>query len=113
MSVSRMIRHPDQEGQGRPVWLWLFGCLVLTISNCTSTEDVYLVQATDHATQTEILQYFGQPTLNHVLDTGGSVWVYRWEAGANGARDYSPVCREIHLTFDAEKVLRRWGKQRC
>ena len=63
------------QGHRRPVWLWLFGCFVLTLSNCAFTEDSYLVQATDHATQTEILQYFGQPTLTHVLGTGRSVRV--------------------------------------
>ena len=112
MSVARRILHANQ-GLGRPAWLWLFGFLVLTLASCASTEGSYLVQATDHATQAEILQYFGQPTFTSVLNTGGSVWVYRWEPGAIGARDYSPVCREIHLTFDAESVLRRWGKQRC
>ena len=41
MSEPRMNLHTDQ-GQGRPVWLWLFGCFVLTISKCASTEEVSL-----------------------------------------------------------------------
>ena len=41
MSGPRMNLHTDQ-GQRRPVWLWLFGCFVLTISKCASTEEVFL-----------------------------------------------------------------------
>lgn len=41
MSGPRVNLHTDQ-GQGRPVWLWLFGCFVLTISKCASTEEVSL-----------------------------------------------------------------------
>ncbi len=74
-------------------------------------KDKYLNEATGKATQEEIMQKWGTPRDQRTLSTGESVWVYRelWNLG-HGAGD---ECHEYEVTFDMQKVLKRWRSISC
>ncbi len=87
--------------------------LVVLLTGCHSSQDIYLAQATDHATAGELEQVLGRPNHKQVLETGRRFWLYHREAGGSGGRDFMPYCQNLWLTFDQEGILRAWQKQRC
>ncbi|MFO0698157.1 MAG: hypothetical protein U0236_02925 [Nitrospira sp.] len=91
---------------------WLGGTLLL-VTSCASAEHTYLTHATDHATKAEIAQTLGRPDWEQSTGTGDTLWMYQQEGGGTGARDFIPVCQQTWLTFDRDKVLRKWAMQRC
>jgi hypothetical protein len=93
-----------------PIRGFLLGVL---LAGCQSTQDVYLAQATDHATAVELEQALGHPNYEQALDTGQRRWLYHQDGGGTGGRDFTPFCQDLWLTFDHNGVLRTWEKQRC
>jgi hypothetical protein len=87
--------------------------LIVLLGGCQSTQDVYLAQATDHATAAELEQVLGHPLYEQALDKGQRRWLYRREGHGTGGRDFTPFCQDLWLTFDQDGVLRTWQKQRC
>ena len=105
--------HPVASYRVIAVWLaWLSGVLLI-LTGRASAEHSYLEQATDHATQAEVGQRFGQPTWKQTTNTGDTLWLYQREGGGTGARDFTPLCQQTWLTFDQDQVLRKWFMQRC
>lgn len=91
----------------------LLAVLVLLLSSCQSTQDLYLVQATGHATTVDVQQALGPPTSDQVTDIGQRRWLYRRDGEGTGGRDFTPYCQDLWLTFDHEGILRTWDKHRC
>jgi hypothetical protein len=82
------------------------GCAVFD-----ADETRFLSHAQDRATQEEIQQRLGPPTLTKTTPSGAPVWVYRiydWQPGDNRVTAPGTRCDEYTLTFDHERVLRRW-----
>ena len=95
----------------------LVGSMILVVLGvlllgCQSSQDIYLAQATNHATAADIEQALGHPTHNQALDAGQR-WLYRRDGDGTGGRDFTPYCQDLWLTFDRERILRTWQKQRC
>ncbi|MEK7267943.1 MAG: hypothetical protein AAB093_00930 [Nitrospirota bacterium] len=92
------------------VVLVLPGCGLLGTRQVT-----YLEQATDRATQEEVLQEFGEPVEQRTLDDGITELTFRY-SGVSMAMmmDVTDVwCVEYVLTFDTDKILRNWVRQDC
>ena len=102
-----MARSPFRMAMPNALVLFLF------LAGCQSTQDVYLAQALDHMTAGEVEQSMGPPSHEQVFNTGQLLWLYRRESGGIGGRDFTPYCQDLWLTFDGERVLRKWMKQRC
>nr|MBI3613918.1 hypothetical protein [Nitrospirota bacterium] len=88
----------------------LLGVLLLA---CTPWLEDFLSSATDRATQEDIRQRLGQPTVKTPLNGGGELWGYHmtYASYAGGAGKTS--CFEYRLTFDKQKVLRQWESRAC
>jgi hypothetical protein len=73
-------------------------------------ETTYLRAAQDRATQEEVRQRLGPPTLTAATQTGEALWVYQIRTQQPGNRMTAPGmwCDEYVLTFDDQAVLRRW-----
>ncbi len=95
------------------------GILAVSVSlavGCSWVEPVetaYLQAAQAWATQEEIRQQLGAPTLSVATQTGESVWVYQIRTQQPGNRVTAPGmwCDEYVLTFDSQAVLRRWTRR--
>lgn len=59
--------------------------LTVLLAGCQSIQDVYLEQATDHATAVELEQAMGHPTYQQTLDTGQRRWLYHQEGVGQAA----------------------------
>jgi len=87
--------------------------LTLAISGCAcfeTDERRFLSHAQLRATQEEIQQRLGAPTLTKSAPSGESTWVYQifdWQPG-NRVTAPGTWCDEYRLTFDDQRVLRRW-----
>jgi len=73
----------------------------------------YLSEVVNSATQDNVAKKLGPPHATHKLDNGETVWQYRhyrssYVEGTGGSR-----CREYILTFDPQRILRSWTRQRC
>lgn len=72
----------------------------------------YLQTAKDRATEEEVRQHLGRPTLMTATAAGNPVWVYEIhevEAGSqNSWSSFGSWCDEYVLTFDKQHVLRGW-----
>ncbi|HET7059424.1 MAG TPA: hypothetical protein VFI05_11845 [Nitrospiraceae bacterium] len=87
--------------------------LTLTIGGCVffeTNERRFLSHGQGHATQEEVRQRFGSPTLTKTAPSGEPVWVYQIYDWQPGSRVTAPgtLCDEYRLTFDDQRVLRRW-----
>lgn len=80
---------------------------------CTPWLEDFLSSATDRATEEDVRQRLGQPTVKTPLEGGGELWAYRmtYASYAGGAGRTS--CFEYRLTFDRQKVLRQWDSHAC
>lgn len=81
------------------------GCAVFE-----ANETRFLSHAQDRATQEEVQQRLGSPKLTKTASSGEPVWVYQiydWQPG-NRVTSPGTWCEEYILTFDHERVLRRW-----
>ncbi|TAJ07532.1 MAG: hypothetical protein EPO61_13010 [Nitrospirae bacterium] len=87
--------------------------LGLTLLACTPWLEDFLSSATDRATQEDVRQRLGQPSLKAPLEGGGEIWAYHmtYASYAGGAGKTS--CFEYRLTFDKLKVLRQWDAHAC
>ncbi len=76
-------------------------------------ETAYLRTAQDRATQEEVRQQLGAPTLTAAMQTEESVWVYQIRTQQPGNRVTAPGtwCDEYVLTFDSRAILRRWNRR--
>ena len=81
------------------------GCAVFE-----ANETRFLSHAQDRATQEEVQQSLGSPKLTKTAASGKLVWVYQIYDWQSGNRITAPGtwCDEYILTFDHERVLRRW-----
>jgi len=88
------------------------GLVVLSLgcSVAVPKETRYLQSATDHATQEEVRQQLGAPTLTVSNDKGDVIWVYQVRGQQPGNRVTAPGmwCDEYVLTFDEQTILRQW-----
>ena len=88
--------------------------LTLTIGGCVffeTNERRFLSHGQGHATQEEVRQRFGPPTLTKTAPSGEPVWVYQiydWQPGDNRVTAPGTLCNEYRLMFDDQRVLRRW-----
>jgi len=87
--------------------------LTMLLLACTPWLEGFLSSATDRATQEDVRQRLGQPTLKSQLPEGGELWAYHmtYASYAGGAGKTS--CFEYQLVFDKQKVLRQWNAQAC
>lgn len=97
----------------KPLFQISFLSLLLVIAGCAvfvPKETLYLRSAQDQATQEEVRQRLGQPTLVSSTQSDTSVWVYQFRTYDPGARASATGtwCDEYVLTFDGQAVLRRW-----
>src|SRR5437879_6515951 len=88
--------------------------LALVLNGCALLEPkevTYLTTVQDHATQDEIRQHLGPPTLTKPIQSGGTVLVYQCWAHEYGdhVKASGAWCDEYVLTFDSQTVLRRWA----
>lgn len=67
--------------------------------------------AVDHATQEIVVGQLGSPDLVTQGADGGVTWVYRYSRGQDTSALFQ--CRNYLLTFDAQKILRRWTRTDC
>ena len=90
----------------------LLGLVLLSLgcSVAVSKETRYLQSAKDHATQEEVQQQLGAPTLTVSNDKGEVIWVYQVRGQQAGNRMTAPGiwCDEYVLTFDEQTTLRQW-----
>lgn len=94
--------------------------VVLVLQGCglLSTRQVtYLEQATDRATQEEVLQEFGEPVEQRTLDDGSTELTFRYSGVSMAMMLPTDItagyCVEYVVTFDADKILRHWVRQDC
>jgi hypothetical protein len=86
----------------------------LTAGGCAvvqSNETRFLSHAQGRATQEEVQQRLGLPKLTKIASSGEPVWVYQiydWQPG-NRVTAPGTWCDEYILTFDLDRVLRRWA----
>jgi hypothetical protein len=103
----------------RPLGIGLVVLLSFASVACTAWRAEYLAEHVQKATQEEIQQRLGHPTITRNLDGGGSEWVYHYFP--NPALNYPYMwhpfgdedCTEYVLTFDERKVLTYWNRQEC
>ena len=90
---------------------------VLLFAACTPWRAKYCADAVNNATQDDVVKRLGPPTVTHKLDSGESVWQYRYYdssvIGSGGNVVGGTDCIEYILTFDSQRVLRNWIRQRC
>lgn len=90
--------------------------LAVTFAGCmlfVPRETRYLQSAQDHATQAEVKQRLGEPTLTPPSQGGARRWVYHVREEDPGSRwSWTGMwCDEYVLTFDQGGVLRGWTHQ--
>lgn len=97
----------------------LAACLVtmMLLTACTPWRKAYLSQVVNSATQDDVAKRLGPPTAMHKLDTGETVWQYRYYdssvVGSRGNIVGGTDCIEYILSFDAQRILRSWTRQGC
>ena len=96
------------RGQAK-YFFYILIIVVLTVTACTPWRKAYLESVKGQATQDEITQKLGPPRITRTLDSGGQVWLYRYE----GVDQYGSDCTEYILTFDTSKILRSHVRQGC
>lgn len=89
---------------------------LLVVAGCSvfvPKETLYLRSAQDKATQEEVRQRLGPPTIVNSTQSDASVWVYQILTYDPGGRATATGtwCDEYVLTFDSQAVLRRWTHQ--
>lgn len=88
----------------------LLGAFLLA---CTPWLEEFLSSATDRATQEDIRQRLGQPTLQTRRDGGEEIWAYHMTYASYAGGAGKTNCFEYRLTFDKQKVLRQWESRAC
>ena len=90
------------------LWVIAMGCVLFI-----PRETLYLKSAQDHAGQDEVRQTLGSPTAIASNQVGEVMWIYQVREEEPGSRWTSTGlwCDEYVLTFDRERVLRRWTHQ--
>ena len=77
----------------------------------------YFSKVVNTAIQDDVAKRLGPPTATHKLDSGESVWQYRYYGssvvGTGGNVVGGTDCTEYILTFDSQRVLRNWIRQQC
>ncbi len=91
----------------------LLAVVVLLGLGCTPWRGIYLSAATNAATQDEISQKLGPPHRTRPLEDGNTLWQYEYRGGELSQYGGTTWCREYILTFDQQKVLRNWSRQKC
>jgi len=93
-----------------------FTCALFTIS-CSRTTPwrvTYLEEVTNKATQDEVTRRLGPPHRTTVLENGNLLWQYEhrgaWQHASGRGGTW---CIEYLLTFDRQKILRKWISQDC
>jgi len=83
--------------------------VILLGLGCTPWRVTYLETVTNTATQDEIAQKMGPAHRTRLLEDGNTLWQYEYRGGDRDGL----WCREYILTFDQQKVLRNWSRQKC
>ncbi len=94
----------------------MLAVVVLLGLGCTPWRATYLRAATNAATQDEIAQKLGPPHRTLLLEDGNTLWQYEYRGASHTVYfgyGGSTRCSEYILTFDQQKVLRNWSRQRC
>lgn len=87
-------------------------CAFFLVS-CTPWLDEFLTAATDRATQQDVLQQLGPPTHKKLTDDGGEIWSYHMTHASYAGGAGRSSCFQYVLTFDKQKILRKWDTKRC
>jgi hypothetical protein len=88
--------------------------LIFVLIGCTlfeAKEMRFLRSAYNRATQEEVQQQLGFPTVAKAAPSGQSVWIYQiydWQPGDNRVTAPGTWCDEYILMFDDEAILRHW-----
>lgn len=87
-----------------------FSLLLISCALFVPKETNYLRSAQDQATQGDVKQALGPPTLAVSGQGGESIWVYRVREEQSGSRMTATGmwCDEYVLVFDGGSVLRSW-----
>ncbi len=76
-------------------------------------ETLYLKSAQGRATQEEVRQHLGKPTLVASSKAGEPIWVYEVYQIEPGSQQswaaFGSWCDEYVLTFDRQGILRQWA----
>lgn len=89
------------------------GTLALLLVACTPWLDEFLTTATDQATQNDVKQRLGPPTSVMAGEDGGEVWSYHMTYASYAGGAGKSNCIQYVLTFDKQKVLRKWDERAC
>jgi hypothetical protein len=94
--------------------------LLLCEAACSPWPADYLKANVNTATQADVRERLGTPTLTRTLEDGGSEWLYHSFAGKfyteiveGKVAGKNPDCSEYLLTFDERRVLTDWKQQDC
>ena len=110
-------------GQDTMKVLILVISMTLTGSGCVlflPKETVYLLSAKDRATQREVRQHLGQPSMVTSTKAGEALWTYHIQEfvqGGNSVWDMTGDwwCDDYTLIFNTQGILRHWThtSQKC
>lgn len=113
-------RHGVSEEAETVRMLAIWGRLAvfaLVVVSCTPWRVEYLREATNRATQDDLVRQLGPPHFTTQLTTGETVWTYQYRSsyvsGVGGIVSGRTDCKEYILTFDQAKTLREWKRQGC
>lgn len=98
----------------RPVGILVAGLASLALLACAPVPDRYLKNNVGKVTQEEVKAQLGDPDHIETLGNGGSHWKYiihvSYATYLTYANRDAETCYSYELTFDAQKVLRKWSE---
>lgn len=87
------------------------------MASCTPWRQSYLQNGLDHLTKDSVTVRLGPPGAERRLDSGGTVWQYRYTGSRVTSNQYGVYggsrCTAYNLVFDGSGVLRQVTRQRC
>ncbi len=94
--------------------LLVAGLVSLALLSCAPGPDRYLKSNVGKATQEDVKAQLGPPDHIDTLGDGGARWKYvihvSYATYLTYANRDSETCYSYELTFDAQKVLRKWSE---
>jgi hypothetical protein len=103
---SKLAHGPTSRTRIIMMRLWALACLTVLVIGCAYYRDQYLDEARGRATKEEIMQKWGPPMEKRPLDTGESMWLYRFKRYSTQQR--TTICDVFELRFDRQRVLQHW-----
>lgn len=104
-----------RTGTGRRPARLVAAWLTVALFACAPIPDHYLNRQAGRATQDNVRAELGPPDYTKDLGDGRTAWIYavKWSTATylTYADPDAEVCNEYTLTFDAQKILRKWVKK--